>query len=322
MSDKIKKILIVGDNHLSSSNRSNHTDYARESLDCLKEIQSITESEHIDYYVDLGDISYGKFELSYRAEVEKVYEDRFKSTNGNIISARGNHDISNKNISEWEYYTKHRKIINNCECLHSVSEGYRYFDTLNIRWHIIDFGHEDVKLEIGDGMYNIVCAHNFFKFSDTNIANYGTAIELDYKEDWFGIDLLIVGHIHKNTMIKGTMKKDGKSKEVMVYYPGSIVRTDFIKDLPECGTVVMVTARDGEEPEITLLDVPWIPQDEAFQIGDIIKEKKKINIDDVVAKLNDTERNVGDPEVAVRNLTGFKQEYKDKALELLRDYAD
>lgn len=317
-----KKILIVGDNHLSSSNRSNHTDYATESLDCLKYIQSIVESEDVDYYIDLGDISYGKFELAYRAKIEDIYQKRFTKTNGKVFSVRGNHDMSNRTISEWEYYTQHRKLMNNNDCLQSISDGYKYFDTDNVRWHLIDYGHEDTELVLGDGMYNIVCAHNFFKFSDTSIANYGQAIELDNKEEWFGVDCLLVGHIHKEHYFKGTMKKNGESKEVVLYYPGSIVRTDYIKNLPECGKVLLVTIEDDGEPTFSMIDIPWIPEEEAFQIGDIIKEKKKINIDDVVAKLNDTERNVGDPEVAIRNMTGFEEKYKEKALQLLKEYDD
>lgn len=312
-----EKLLIVGDNHLSSNNRSNHTDYAQESLKCLEYINQMTKDLGVDYYIDLGDISYGKFELSYRAKVESIYEDRFKHLNGRCLSVRGNHDISNKTISEWEYYTQYRKLLNNCEGLVADSEGYRYIDIGKSRLHFVDYGHESVELKLrGDG-YNFVCAHNFFKFRGTQTANFGNAIELDYHEQWFGIDGVFCGHIHNKNLYSGSMLKDGKSKEVFIYYPGSIVRTDFTKNLPTEGEMLLVTLSD--EIQLSRVKIPWIPEEEAFQIGDIIKEKKKVDISDIVKELNDREQNIGDPEIVIKNMTGFEERYKEKAIQLLKD---
>lgn len=314
-----EKILIVGDNHLSSNNRSNHTNYAKESLDCLKFITGLIDERGIDYYIDLGDISYGKFELAYRAEVESIYTNRYNSLQGNCFGVRGNHDVSNKGISEWEYYTKHRKLINNSDKIVIVSDGYKYFDTDNIRWHLVDFGHEDTKLELkGNGCVNFVCAHNFLKFNSSNVANFGKGIDVDQFENFYGVDGIFCGHIHHNLTLQGSICKDGSSKDAFIYYPGSIVRTDFVKNLPEHGEVLIVH-NNSSGLSFEKVSVPWIPEEEAFQIGDIIKEKKKVDISDIVKTLNDRERNIGDPEVVIHNMTGFEQKYKDKAIELLRE---
>lgn len=313
-----KNILIVGDNHISSNNRSNHTDYANESLDCLKFIEGLVRERGIEYYIDLGDISYGKFDLAYRAKVEDVFTERFNLLDGRCFSVRGNHDISNKGISEWEFYTKYRKCINNSRELVKVIDGYNYFDTDGIRWHLIDFGKESTELELNNDGMNFICAHNFIKFESSNVPNFGTGIDLDKFENWFGIDGVFCGHVHHNLTLEGTMTKDGHSKNVFVYYPGSIVRTDFVKDLPEHGEVCIVHIENGKL-SLERVAIPWIPEEEAFQVADIIKEKKKVDISDIVKTLNDRERNIGDPEVVIHNMTGFEQKYKDKAIELLRE---
>lgn len=313
-----ENILIVGDNHISSNNRSNHTDYSSESLNCLKFVIGLINEKSIDYYIDLGDISYGKFDLAYRAKVEELLNNRFTQLGGNCFSVRGNHDISNKGISEWEFYTKYRKCMNNSDKIHTVTEGYSYFDTAGVRWHLVDFGKENVSLELNSEGMNFVCAHNFIKFESSNVPNFGTGINLDKFENWYGIDGMFCGHVHHNMTLKGTMTKDGHSKEVFVYYPGSIVRTDFVKDLPKHGEVLIVH-NDNGDISLEKVEIPWIPEEEAFQVADIIKEKKKVDISDIVKTLNDRERNIGDPEVVIHNMTGFEQKYKDKAIELLRE---
>jgi predicted phosphodiesterase len=318
-----EKILIVGDNHLSSSNRSNHADYSDEAYQCLLNIVEIAEEQDIDLYIDLGDISYGKFNLDYRAKVEALYERLNKVTHGKCLSVRGNHDMSLKNISEWEYYTLHRKMFNNLDNftdglieVSRVEDGYMTVDLDLCRLHLIDYKHEDVDLHIADGKSNYVCMHNYVKFKDTAMPNFGTAIELDFKEGWYGVDAIFCGHVHRHKLFKGEMFKDGHGKNVNVIYPGAIVRTNYEDDMDEEGHIVLLD--NTNEQEMTDISIPWIPEEDAFLIADIIKEQKKVDVSDIVKNLNDKERTIGNPIEAIQNMADYKQEYKDKAIALLQ----
>ena len=323
MSEAIReRILVVGDNHVSSNNRGNHVDYAKESLEALEYVIGLIEPNNITRYVGLGDISYGKFDLNYRVEVERLYQKRAQLLNGKVYELRGNHDMSNRGVCEWEYYSQHRKLMNTDPDMVAVADGYKYLDIGGLRLHFVDYSHEDCKLKLEDGKHSIVFAHNYLKFKNLDWPNYGKFIELDYKEDWFGIEAIFCGHIHKTTLGKGFMVKDGQEKEVLLYYPGSIVRTDFIKNLADSGEVLIINYElvDGKESvSFERLSIPWWPAEKAFQLGDVIKEARHVDISDVVKSLNDRERNIGDPEVVIHNMTGFEQKYKDKAVQLLRE---
>lgn len=312
-----EKILVVGDNHLSSSNRSNHTDYSQEGIEALEYIVKIIKEHNITHYIGLGDIAYGKFDLAFRAKIDQLYSDRYNLLNGKVYELRGNHDITMKGISEWEYYNTHRKLINNFDGIVNVSDGYSYYDIDGLRVHLVDYGAEDCELVIRDGCSNIAFTHNYFRFKDSIMPNFGKSIELDTKENWFGVDAIMCGHIHNNITIKGTMTKDGVGKEIIVYYPGNLIRTDYLQDMPSCGEALIIT--NGESVTFEKVSIPWWSEEKAFQVGDIIKEKKKVDISDIVKTLNDRERNIGNPETVIHNMTGFEDKYKEKAIELLRE---
>ena len=312
-----EKILVVGDNHLSSSNRSNHTDYSQEGIEALEFIVNIIKERGITHYVGLGDITYGKFDLAFRAKVDQLYNERHSVLDGKVYELRGNHDITMKGISEWEYYNTHRKLINNFDGIVKVTDGYSYYDVDGLRMHFVDYGAEDCDLVIKEDSSNIAFTHNYFRFKDSIMPNFGKSIELDTKENWFGVDAIMCGHIHNNITIKGTMTKDGVGKEIIVYYPGNLIRTDYLQDMPSCGEVLIIT--NGESVSFEKVSVPWWSEEKAFQVGDIIKEKKKVDISDIVKTLNDRERNIGDPETVIHNMAGFDDKYKVKAVELLRE---
>lgn len=314
----IVRILVVGDNHISSSNRSNHIDYPGEGVEALEFIVNTVAERGITHYIGLGDITYGKFDLTYRAKIDSLYAKRNELTNGNVVELRGNHDMSLKGISEWEYYNTHRKLINTAVGLVSVSDGYKYLDLNGVRLHFVDYGAEKCELQILEGATNFAFAHNYFKFKESNMANYGKAIDLDYYEQWFGVDAIFCGHIHQNKMLKGSMFKGGSSKEVLVYYPGNLIRTDFLKDMPQAGEALIITVEDGNAT-FEKIAIPWRSEEDAFQVGDIIKERKKVDISDIVKSLNDKERHIGNPESIIQNMSDYDIKYREKAIELLRE---
>lgn len=298
-------ILIHGDDHLSSRNYGGHVDYPGESLECFQTITKIMEDEKVTHLISPGDLTYGRFNLAYRTLVEDELNKRNQMTNGNVFQLRGNHDYSTSGMTEWEYYTTHRKLMKPATRLE--------FSSCVI--HMIDFGKENVPLELSDTKENIVVGHNYFNFKDSPLPNFGSPIILDDREDWFNVSMVISGHIHKNFHLAGKIVKDGISRDVGLYYPGSLSRPEFTEGLTNEGEVCIL--RIGETISFDFITVSLKPVEEAFAIADTIKEFKRVDISDIIKNLNNKERNIGSPEQIIDTMTDFKQEYRRKAKELL-----
>lgn len=317
---ELARILIYGDIHLNSKNYGAHVNYAKESLHYFKYITDKAEELKATHIIGLGDLTYGRFHsLEYRAEVEQLLERQFKLTNGNRYELKGNHDSATYGMTEYEYY---------------VSKGLLKEST-NLRYGNVNISMVDHNKHLDgtilppgkDGDINVVLAHNFFKFKDTRIADYGKAVELDNFTDWFGVDYLICGHIHKYELFDGIVIKDAVSHPMVVNYVGCLCRPSYrAGHMDEVGHLVYLVINDDNTMRYDILDVPLWKMEESFNIDEkMIEQQKKeekakrVDISDIVQQLNSHERSVGNPEDIIEAMSGIDERYKKKAIELLKN---
>lgn len=316
----LARILIYGDIHLNSKNYGAHVNYPVESLHYFKTITDKVEELKATHLIGLGDLTYGRFHaLEYREAVEKELRKQYSLVNGNRYELKGNHDKATYGMTEYEYYIN-KGLLKKSTNLKIGNVNISMVDYNQcFQSPILDASNKD---EI-----NIVLAHNFFKFSDTRIANYGNAIELDYFTKWFGVDYLISGHIHNTEMFEGVIVKGNNGHPMVVHYPGAMTRPSYREGyMDENGTLIMLTIRDNGEMQYDIISIPLWSLDKSFNlhIKEEEKEKKeekerrRVDISDIVEQLDKHERNIGNPEDIIEAMQGIDGRYKKKAIELLK----
>lgn len=316
----VARIGIYGDIHLSSKNYGAHYNYPAESLEYYEKIAEIAEKKQLTHLIGAGDFTYGRFNtLEYRSAVDNILNRMYKATNGRHYMLQGNHDVAGYGLCERDYY------IN--KGLLRPSENLK-INNLNIT--MVDYGkHETTEANIEDDVnkLNFVIAHDFFKFNNTNIANFGKAYELDNFDKWFGADYLICGHVHKIMSFDGNIIKDGMAHELKVHYLGCMTRPSYREGyMDENGQVLILTLYDDGHLEYDIEIVKLWSLSKAFNFVEIEKnaEKKeekasRVDISDIVKQLDSHDRNVGNPEDIIKDLKDIPDSYKNKAIQLLKD---
>lgn len=316
----IARILLYGDIHLSSKNYGSHVDYPKESLAYFRKITEKAEESKATHIIGTGDLTYGRFHtLEYREAVEAEMVKQYELVNGNRFEVKGNHDSATYGMTEYEYYIKKGLIKPST----NLKLG-------NVNISMVDYGHH-YKTKILDctkeDEINVVVAHDFFKFKDTPLPNYGKAIELDYFIDWFGVDYLICGHVHKHEMFDGLVLNNGNGHAMVVNYIGCMSRPSYREGhTDEIGHMILLTIRDNGEMQYDILDIPLWDLADSFNIAKKVAEKNKkidkeqrVDISDIVEQLNSHERAVGNTEDIIASIQGVDERYKKKAIELLKE---
>lgn len=319
MANVIARIGLYGDMHLSSKNYGAHRDYPAESLEYFTKLTDAVENRQLTHLIGTGDFTYGRFHsLEYRAAVEALLERQFKAVNGNRYELRGNHDEAGYGMTERDYYV--------AKGLMRPSENIK-IGNLNIT--MIDYGkHEDIIPNIIDDetQINLIIAHDYFKFKDTQLPNFGTAIDLDNYIKWFGVDYMALGHVHKDMEFDGYIIKDELAHQVHVNYLGCMCRPSYREGMmDEKGKLLILTLFDDGQMDVDTELIDLWDIDKAFNLE--AKQKKaakkeeqasRVDISDVVKQLDSHDRNVGNPEDIIASLTDVDEKYKNKAIDLLK----
>lgn len=319
----IARVLIYGDPHLNSKNYGAHLDYAEESLDCFRKITNMAKEKCATHLIGLGDFSYGRFHtLEYREHVEEELTKQYELCNGQHYSLKGNHDSAGYGMTEYDYYIKRGLLRPSC----NMTIG-------NTHITMVDSGqYNKVEPNIGaDGeSINVLLAHDFFKFRDTRLPDFGKCIEIESMDKWFGVDYLICGHIHNQLIFNGSMARNINGQlvqhDMMVQYPGALSRPVYREGhIDKVGQLIFLIIRDNGEMEYSILDVELWPIEKSFNLAVKAAEtaakqekEKRVDISDVIQRLNTHERNIGNPEDIILALENVDKRYKDKAVELLK----
>lgn len=316
----IARIGICGDIHLSSKNYGGHRDYPSESLYYFKKITETTKKYNLTHLIGCGDFSFGRFNtLEYRRDVEKELEEQNRLTNGNRYELFGNHDEAGYGMTERDYYIDTGLLKPST----NLTLG-------NLHITMVDYGKTEqtpVNIVNESEHYNIIIAHDFYKFANSKIGNFGKAIELDHLSKWFGADAIICGHIHKIIDISGYIQDEAGENmlECAVHYLGCMSRPAYTKSgMDTEGHIMVYTVYDNGEVEAFNEIIPLWEIEKSFNIGNrTAKEQKqaeiaeRIDISDVVKQLDAHDRHTGNPEDIINAMVGIDPRYKAKAIDLL-----
>lgn len=319
----IARIGIVGDTHLSSNNYGAHRDYPKESMEYFTKISDLTEELQLTHLIGTGDFTYGKFnKLEYREKIEKELERQYKATNGNRYEVFGNHDSATNGMTEYEYYTR-RGLLKKSS---NFTVGNLNITMLDYRKDGI-YNKEDMNIVTDSGQVNLVIAHQYFKFNNTQLPNFGDAIILDNLESMYGADYLVCGHVHHILGFKGDIHKGELAKECIVHYLGCMMRPAYKEgSMDEVGNMAVITVHDDGKVEYNVHTIELWSLEESFNLEAKLVEKQKkqekesrLDISDIVKQLDSHNRNIGNPEDIIKSMSGIDDKYKNKAIQLLNE---
>ena len=318
MDNILGTVAIYGDIHLNSKNYGAHRDYAKESLEYFHKITETVKQYNVTHLIGCGDFSYGRFHsLEYRSAVEKELEEQLRLTNGNRYELQGNHDTAGYGMTERDYYLSKGLLKPST----NLSIG-------NLTITMVDYKkHEQTEpLIIDDDQHvNFIIAHDFFKFKDTRLPNFGDSIELDNFGKWFGADGLICGHVHKIMDFEGYIQKGELAHILKVYYPGCMTRPSYREGSMDLnGEIILLTVKDTGV-DFDIINIPLWSLEDSFNLAQKQKELEKkqakeerVDISDIVKQLDLHDRNVGNPEDIILGMTDINEKYKNKAVDLLK----
>lgn len=326
MKELIASVLIYGDMHLCSKSYGAHRDYPRESLEYFHNITEVAKEVNATHIIGLGDFTYGRFNtLEYRKAVEDELAEQNKITSGNRFELFGNHDTAGYGMTEYQYYVEKGML--------KTSQGIRV-GNLNIQ--MVDYVDQrsttfeeapETNIEIIDGCTNVVLTHNYVRFKDTQMASFGGAAYLDNFSKWYGVDYIICGHVHKQYIFDGPIiSSDGtRSHRATVQYLGCMMRPAYREDLIDKeGLVVNLRAFSDGSVTYDVISLPLWDIAESFNLEKKEKEKdesstekSRVDISDIVKRLNESDRRIGNPVDIVMGLENVNEKYRSKALQLL-----
>ena len=315
----LAKVLIYGDPHLSSKPYGMHTNYPEESLEYFSKITKVAEDEGVTHIIGTGDLTYGRFHtLEYRDRVEAELKKQFELTNGNRYEVKGNHDSATNGMTEYEFYVR-KGLIKSSE---NINIG-------NVHFTMIDNGRirsAETNIVDSETDVNVIVAHDYLKFKNTELPNFGSAIELDEMSKFYGVDFIICGHIHKIMAFKGRIYKEGIGKEVTVYYPGCMARPAYGNNLDKVGNIALFTIFDDGKVKYDIKEIELWPLEKAFLTEAIEqreeeKERKeeRVDISNMVKQLDSHDTTIGNPEDIIMAMHGIDEKYKLKAVQLLKE---
>lgn len=314
MANEIARIMITGDDHLSSKNRGVHNNYPEESLNYYKYVTDIIQNYGCTHCIGAGDFTYGRFHtLEYRNLVEAELERRLKLVHGNYYMVKGNHDIASYGMTEYEFYLK-KGLFKPAQL---IQVGGLNINMVNFE----EYDSTDITIE--NGKENIIVTHGYFKFKDTMMPNYGNAVILDEYEKWAGINYLICGHIHNEHAFSGKVIKGNRAYDLNVHYLPCLSRPDYIEgNMADTGSMIVIQVFDDNTVNYNRIPIQLLPLETSFNLALKDKEEKhkeaiKIDVQDVVDSLDNFERVIGNPEDIINAKTDIDERYRKKAIELL-----
>lgn len=309
------RIMFSGDIHLCSRNYGGHNNYPQESLHYFKRLNEIAKENNITHDIRLGDFTYGKFnDLQYRTDIEKELKKAKEQVNGNLYILKGNHDISSTGMTEYEFYLN-AKWFN----------GSTNITIDNVNINMLNYGDiEKPIIEPSKNSIDIIVGHDYYKFSDTQLPNYGNAIEIDNKIKWFGVDLILLGHIHNFHKFKGVIVKDGVGHPTVVEYLNCPCRPSYQEGLDEDWHLFFLDIMQDGTVKVNEYTEPLLNISECFNFDKMqtkkeVEEQKRIDLSDIIQRVGNYTSMTGDPEIVIQNMTDVEEKYKQKALELLRE---
>ena len=205
--------LIISDLHISDKPSKVHKDYLAVCIDHLTDITNVIREKQVTHVLLLGDLIGRTTERNLQARetlmyLMKVLQTWNALTNNNVYSVRGNHDYST-HLTDFEIFTSLGLIKTPTQ-----------LDVGSIRFHFVNYGEVKRPLDIHPEFYNVALTHDELHIAGVTswFIRSREAVDLESLENFYGIDLVLGGHIH--TPSPKMVETQIKDKPISLMYLG------------------------------------------------------------------------------------------------------
>jgi len=276
MKNIIFRLLNIPDLHLYDKNVGSTINYKEECIYILKTIVSIVEKEELDAIVLGGDMYHGMLtKLDFYLETIKYIRKLKEKMGNNLLTIKGNHDISAKHNFTFYDLTVESLDLNTAKTIRYCNDKIilDLFDYTEDDSNLVRSCTEDCKVHIG--IY-----HN-------SITPKGVLIDITDKLRFYpdessifdNIDIAIINHVHAQGGIIECVINGNKLKVVI---PGSLNRTSLNEShLRNNAFLPLVEIDDEFNIETKFIEIGLTDVDDFFNI------KKSLEIKKVSASFNE-----------------------------------
>lgn len=202
------KLIVTGDDHYEDIYRGRHKNYVQNVLWCMNKLEEVLEREQPAFHARTGDF------IGVRNNVSKI-EDRtlfvrvakhMQSSGIPCVVNTGNHDLfgSDHNndyltLARLGYFHTPDQIRDDKGNIVQMITDYEDENGEPIVFyiHFVPYGQEHKKLYPVKDAVNIAVTHNDFRIGSHVFTQNPDAIDLLTHEPFFGMDLVLNGHIHE-----------------------------------------------------------------------------------------------------------------------------
>lgn len=317
------KIFVFGDLHLSSTFEGQHINYLEESLSNMWKIRDMVLEQKPSAVFFLGDII-GVRERNIRdrrffREVVLFFKALYDATGGNVYSVKGNHDFGD--------YSDFDLLIGLGYLRNPDYVDYMRPSGLEVRFHFVNYGYEKKNIRIADNASNVILCH-----ADIQIPGVTTwyttkeGYELSSLKNWYGVDLIIAGHIHTPSREVALTTIDGATTGL--FYVGSPSRV--AERFDDCWYMVFEYNSNVGTTDYQSLLFGLKPASEVFYPKDSFAEEKELSEEDIrtesltniVKEVMEGRMATGDLFGQIRRMPGASDRVKDIACEYLQKALD
>lgn len=332
----LAKLAVIADPHLSCKDYGQHNDYPKESFHYLQKAGDTANKLGATHIIYAGDFSYGTFtDLEFRLKVEGELKNQSRSVGGRLWFLKGNHDKASFGMTEYEFYAERG--------LFRPSEVLQFGSTQIV---MVDYGKEaETSIDFSQSKHTYVIGHNWYSFKDRQIP--GKHIALDDMHSWYGIDGVISGHIHLESMDKGYIFNGDPlnplGKEVFVWQLPSLPRPQYVNGIAEGTSGIALIEVYEKKVQIKRIEVELLPMEESFNMP-LIEQRKadmemsktqydfsqlmqdirdkmaasNVHIDDILENLTGYTSGSGNPEDIIMGMEEADINARLKAVDLIK----
>ena len=205
--------VTFGDRHIENVYRGQHINYQENCYWCMDQTLERVQLLEPELYNETGDF------IGVRTGVSWLSGDRIMlsrtmkfldSIKSHKVINRGNHDLHGSEerndylfLSSLGYFDSPAHLAEEDKQVGRVMlESPDLIDPdtnepMRVVFHYVPYGKEFEKLDIVEGVTNIAITHYDFRVGLTNFTNNPEAIDLTTHEPFYGVDLILNGHIHQ-----------------------------------------------------------------------------------------------------------------------------
>lgn len=195
-----KNILIFGDIHADDVFEGKHKNYAENTITVFKSILKKTAERKPDIVFLMGDlvgVRPGRSKVRTRIYLQALIG-FIRALGPEVVILKGNHDYAED--SDYDFLNGIGVFTSPSNLGHTYDINTTGNKEDTLRFHLRDFGKENMKLELDtnkDGI-NIVLAHNEFYIEGAEYRRRSEgAFELTKHTPFYGADVILSGHIHQ-----------------------------------------------------------------------------------------------------------------------------